>query len=85
MIADRLSHLPLAVYVSASGALSTGDRCSVTGRAGAVDVHVSTIPLAQQSHLETKDHPGRPDNLNSPLVAITAMFPTSTSSVCGQG
>ena len=70
------------VYVSDSGASSTGDRCSVTGLAGAIDVHVTTIPLAQQSHSATTGHPGWQDNSNNPLVAITTVVPTSTSSVC---
>ena len=33
-------------YVSDSRALSTGDRCSVTGLAGEVDVYVSTVSPA---------------------------------------
>ena len=40
-------------YVSDSGASITGDRSPVTGLAGEVDVHVSTVPPAQQSHSET--------------------------------
>ena len=71
-------HPSSPVYVSDSGALSFGSICSVTGLAGEVDVHVSTIPPAQQSHSETKGHPGRRDNSNSPLVAITTVVPTST-------
>ena len=51
-------HASSPVYVSNSGASSTGDRCSVIRLAEEVDVHVSTVPLAQQSHSETKDHPG---------------------------
>ena len=51
---------------------------------GKFDVHVSTVSHAQQSHLETKDHPGgRDSNSNSPLVAVTTVVPTSTTSVCG--
>ena len=36
------------VYISYSRASSTGDRCSLTGLAGEVDVHVSTVSPAQQ-------------------------------------
>ena len=64
------------VYGYDSGASSTGDRCSVTGLAVAVNVHVSTIPPAQQSHSETEDHPRWRDNSNSPLVAVTTMVRT---------
>ena len=75
-------HASSPVYVSNSVASSTGDRCSVTRLVGEVDVHVSTVSLAQQSHSETKDHPGGLGNSNSPLVAITTVVPTSYSSVC---
>ena len=34
------------------------DLCSVTRLAGAVNVRVSTVSLAQQSHSETTCHPG---------------------------
>ena len=75
-------HASSPVYVSNSVASSTGDRCSVTRLVGEVDVHVSTVSLAQLSHSETKDHPGGLGNSNSPLVAITTVVPTSYSSVC---
>ena len=74
------THLP---HVSNSGASSTGDRCSVTSLAGEVDVHVFTIPPAQQSHSEAKDHPGWSSDTNCPLVAVTIVVPTSSMSVCG--
>ena len=45
------------------GASSTGDTCSVTGL---VNVHVSTIPPAKQSHSKTQDHPGVRSDTNSP-------------------
>ena len=38
-----------SVYVSSSGAKSTGDRCSVIRLAETVDVNVSTVSPAQQS------------------------------------
>ena len=71
VIADRLSwpNQPIttewslyptssSVYVSSSGTSSTGDRYPVTGLAGEVDVHVSTVSPAQQSHSEAQDHSG---------------------------
>ena len=76
-------HASSPVYVSNSRASSTGDRCSVTRLAGEVDVHVSTISPAQQSHSETTDHPGGQSDTNSPLVAVTTMVSTSNMSVCG--
>ena len=71
------------VNVSHSGASNNGDRCFVTGLAGAVDIHVSTVSLAQQNHSETTCHHRQWDNSNSPMVAFTTVVPTSTSSVCG--
>ena len=68
------------VYVSDSRASNTADRCSVTRLAGAVDVHVSTVPLNQQSHSETTIYPGWRDYSSSPLVAVTTVVPTPTSS-----
>ena len=41
-------HASSPVYVCSSRALSTRDRCPVTGLAGEVDVHVSTVSPAQQ-------------------------------------
>ena len=81
-VCHSLQHASSPVYVSNSGSSSTGDRCSVTRLVGEVDVHVSTVSPAQQSHSETKDHPGGLGNSNSPLVAITTVVPTSYSSVC---
>ena len=76
-------HASSQVYVSNLGASSTGDRCSVTRLAGEVDVHVSTVPPAQQSHSETQNHPRRRSDTNNRLVAVTTMVSTSTTSVCG--
>ena len=82
----HVCHSPLClssqVYVSDSRTLSTDGRCAVTRLAGVVDVHVSTVPPAQQSHSETKDYPLGRGNSNSPLVAVTTVVPTSTP-VCG--
>ena len=41
---------PSSVHVSNSGAKSPSGGCSVSGLAGEVNVHVSPIPPAQQSH-----------------------------------
>ena len=62
---------PSSVHVSNSGATSTGGRCSVSGLAGEVNVHVSAVSLAQQSHSESMCHPGGRSDPDSPLVAIT--------------
>ena len=59
-------HSSSPVYASNSGASSTGDRCSVTGLAGEVDVHVFPIFPDKQSHSETQVHPGGRGNTNSP-------------------
>ena len=75
-------HASSPVYVSNSGASSTGDRCSVTRLVGEVNVHVSTVSPAQQSHSESKDHPGGRGNSNRPQVAVSTLVPTSTTSVC---
>ena len=75
-------HASSPVYVSSSRASSPGDRCSVTGLTGEVDVHVSTVPPAQQSYSEAQDHSvGRGDTY-SPLVAVTTVVSTLTVSVC---
>ena len=76
-------HASCPVYVSSSRALSTGDRCPVTGLAGEVDVHVFTVSPAQQSHSEAQDHSGGRGDTHSPVVAITTVVSTFTTSVCG--
>ena len=50
---------------------------------GKLHVHVSTFSPAQQSHSEAQDHSGRRGDTYSPLVAVTTMVSTSTTSVCG--
>ena len=59
------------IHVSCSRASSTGDRCLVTGLAGEVDVHVSTVPPAQQCHSEAQDHSDGRCDTHHPLVAVT--------------
>ena len=76
-------HSSSPVYVSDSGASSTGDRCCVTGLAGEVDVHISTVSPARQTYSETLVHPGGRGNTKSPLVAVTTVVSTSAPSVCG--
>ena len=63
------------VHLPSSGASSTSSRCTVTGLAGEVDVHVSTVSPAQQSHSEAQDHPRGRGDTNSSLVAVTTWFP----------
>ena len=74
-------HASSPVYVSSSGASSTDDRCSVSRLASAVDVHVSTVPPAQQSHSEAQDNSGGRGDTRSCLVAISTMVSTFTTSV----
>ena len=75
-------HASSPVYVSTSGASSTGDRCSVTGMAMEVDVHVSNVSPAQQSHSEAQDHPREQSDTNILLEAVTTVVSTFTTSVC---
>ena len=76
-------HASSPVHVSSSGASSTGDGCLVTGLAGEVNVHVSTVSLAQQSHLEAQDHPDGRGDTRRPLVAVTTMVSTPATTECG--
>ena len=74
---------PSSVHVSSSGAKSPSGGCSVSGLAGEVNVHVSPIPPAQQSHAETAVHSGGGGDSCSPLVAVSVVVSTSTTSLCG--
>ena len=74
---------PSLVHFSNSGAKSPSGGCSVSGLAGEVNVHVSPIPLAQQSHAEASVHSGGGGNSRIPLVAVSAVFSTSATSLCG--
>ena len=49
---------PSSVHVSNSRAKGPSGGCSVSGLAGEVNVHVSSIPPAQQSHAEASIHSG---------------------------
>ena len=74
---------PSSVHVSSSGAKSPSGGCSVSGLAGEVNVHVSPIPPAQQGHAETTVHSGGGGDPCSPLVAVSVVVSTSTTSLCG--
>ena len=74
---------PSSVHVSNSGAKSPSGGCSVSGLAGEVNVHVSPIPPAQQSHAEASVDSGGGGNSRSPLVAVSVVVSTSTTSLCG--
>ena len=74
---------PSAVHVSDSRDTSTGGGCSVSGLAGEVNVHVSAVPLAQQSHSENMCHSGGGSDPNSPMVTITNLVSTPASTLCG--
>ena len=74
---------PSLVHVSSSGATSPSGGCSVSGLAGEVNVHVSSIPSAQQSHSEAPVHPGGRSNSHIPLVAETVVVSAPTSSLYG--
>ena len=76
-------HASSPVHGSSSGASSTGDRCFVTGLAGEVNVHVSTVSPAQQSHSEAQDHPDGRGGTHRPLVAVTTMVSTPATIECG--
>ena len=82
-VCNSPQHTSSPVYVSSYEASSPGDRCPVTGLAGEVDVHVSTFSPVQQSHSEAQDHSGGQGDTYSPLVAVTIVVSTLTTSVCG--
>ena len=75
------SHLPR--FMSNSGAKSPSGGCCISGLAGEVNVHVSPIPPAQQSHSETSIHSGGRGSPHSPLVADSIVVSTPTTSLCG--
>ena len=74
-ICDSVELPPSSVHVSSSRAKNPSSGCSVSGLAGDVNVHVSSISSAQQSHSEAPVHPGGRSNSRSPLVAETSWFP----------
>ena len=76
-------HASSPVHGSSSGASSTDDRCFVTGLAGEVNVHVSTVSPAQQSHSEAQDHQDGRGDTHRPLVAVTTVLSTPATIECG--
>ena len=76
-------HASSPVHGSSFGALSTGDICFVTGLAGEVNVHVSTVSPAHQSHSEAQDHQDGQGDTHRPLVAITTVVSTPATIECG--
>ena len=82
-VCDTVEHPPSSVHISNSGAKSLSGGCSVSGLAGVVNVHVSTISPAQQGRAETKVHPSGRGDTRSPLVAVSAVVSTPTTSLCG--
>ena len=68
-------HTSSPVHGPSSGASSTGDRCFVTGLAGEVNVHVSTVSPAQKSHSEAQDHPDRQGDIHRPWWPSQPWFP----------
>ena len=74
---------PSSVHVSNPGAKSPSGGCSVSRLAGEVNVHVSPIPPAQQSHSETSIHSGGRGSSHSPLVAEPIVVSTPTTSLWG--
>ena len=85
LVCDSVKLPPSLVHVSNSGATSPSGGCSVSGLAGEVNVHVSSIPSAQKCHSEAPVHPDGRSDSHSPLVAETVVvsIPTCTSSLCG--
>ena len=75
-VCDTVELPPSSVHVSSSGAKSPR-------LAGEVNVHVSTLSPAQQGRAEVTVHPcGRGDS-RSPLVAVSTVVSTPTTSLCG--
>ena len=60
--------------VHGSSSLSTGNRCFVTGLVGEINIHVSTVSPAQQSHSEAQDHQEGQGDTHLPLVAVTTVL-----------
>ena len=82
-VCDTVELPPSSVHVSTSRAKSLSGGSSVSRLAGEVDVHVPSFSPAQQGRAETSIHPGRGGISCSPLVAVSTVVSTSTTSVCG--
>ena len=61
---------------------SIGSRCSITTLAGAVDVHVAAVSLAEQGLSETLSHSKRRVYPNSPMVEVSSVVSTCNPA-CG--
>ena len=82
-VCDTVELPPSSVQVTSSGAKSHSGGCSVSRLAGEVNVHVSTLSPAQQGRAEVTVYPcGRGDS-RSPLVALSTVVSTPTTSLCG--
>ena len=82
-VCDTVELPPSSVHVSSPGATSPSGGCSVSRLAGEVNVHVSTFSPAQQGRAEITVHSiGRVDP-RSPLVTVSTVVPTPTTSLCG--
>ena len=82
-VCDTVELPPSSVHVSSSGARSPSGGCSVSRLAGEVNVHVSTFSPAQQGRVEITVHSSGRGDPRSPLVAVSTVVPTPTTSLCG--
>ena len=74
-VRDCVELPPSLVHVSNFGDTSPSGGCSVSGLAGEVNVHVSSIPSAQQSHSGAPVHPGGRSNSHRPWWPKQSWFP----------
>ena len=82
-VSDTVELPPSSVHVSSSGVKSPNGGCSVSRLAGEVNVHVSTFSPAQQGRAEITVHSSGRGDPRSPLVAVSTVVPTPTTSLCG--
>ena len=82
-VCDTVELPPSSVHVSSPGATSPSGGCSVSRLAGEVNVHVSTFSPAQQGRAEITVHSSGRGDPRSPLVAVSTVVPTPTTSLCG--
>ena len=75
MFCDSVELPPSSVHVSSSGTTNPSGGCSVSGLAWEVNVHVSSIQSAQQSHSEAPVHPGAEVFLVAPWWPKQSWFP----------
>ena len=82
-VCDTVELPPSSVHVSSPGAKSPSGGCSVSRLAGDVSVHVPTFSPAQQGRAEITVHSSGRGDPRSPLVAVSTVVPTPTTSLCG--